>query len=306
MSGYDGYAIQIEIVGCGYNGEGFGVDAGCMRASGGYSLDQLQEADWDYLAYYLNAISQYTGIPLTSTVVWDANHKELSDSEMKNYKGVLGHMHVHGNGKVDPGNIWPDVEAALKRNPSSTYNDACIPGGVSGLVPGGMTLEQAQKFMQAYRDKADPGVSYGEGSQVNISGVDITALNVGCGSNFLNNCPVVPYWFVNTYTSQKVTTYTDGSQMAQYIIDNVPGATYSNVPKVYSVFSKLHGSPPYVSSGHTGIVLGIDVARDKIIVGEAGCGVWSDTWPGAHEEPLSEFTTSEYYYAALDSILVGL
>lgn len=306
VSTYDGYAIQIEIVGCGYNGEGFGVDGGCMRASGGYSLDQLQPEDWDYLAYYLNAISQYTGVPLTSSVVWDKTHKELSDAEMRSYKGVLGHMHVPGNGKVDPGNIWPDVEAALKRNPSSTYNNACIPGGISGLVAGGMTLEQAQKFMQAYRDKADPGVSYSEGSQVNISGVDITALNVGCGSNFLNNCPVVPYWFVNTYTSQKVTTYTDGSQMAQYIVDNVPGATYSNVPKVYSVFSKLHGSPPYVSSGHTGIVLGIDVPRDIIIVGEAGCGVWSSTWPGAHEESLSAFTTSEYYYAALDSILVGI
>ncbi len=306
VSTYDGYAIQIEIVGCGYNGEGFGVDEGCMRASGGYSLDQLQPGDWDYLAYYLNAISQYTGVPLTSSVVWDKTHKELSDAEMKSYKGVLGHMHVHGNGKVDPGNIWPDVEAALKRNPSSTYNEACIPGAVSGLVAGGMNLEQAQAFMQKYRDKADPNVFYSEGSMVNISGADIRALNVGCGTNFLNNCPVVPYWFINTYTSQEVHTYTDGSQMAQYVVDNVPGATYSNVPKVYSVFSKLHGSPPYVDSGHTGIVLGIDVARDKIIVGEAGCGVWSSTWPGAHEESLSAFTTSEYYYAALDSILVGL
>lgn len=310
VSTYDGYAIQIEIVGCGYNGEGFGVDAGCMRASGGYSLDQLQDADWDYLAYYLNAISQYTGIPLTSSVVWDKTHRELSDAEMKSYKGVLGHMHVPGNGKVDPGNIWPDVEAALKRNPSSTYNDACIPSGATGLVSGGMTLEQAKKFMQQYYDMADPSIHYS--GTVTIGNTTI-ATKSACSygenwggqrnnHNFLNNCPIVPYWFVNAFTSQKLTEIDNGGSMAETVARLIDGVTLSDTPKVYSVFSRRGGD-----YGHTGVVLGIDVAKDVIIVGEAGCNYWIENdWPGAHSYSLSQYSSSEYVYAVLDTILVGV
>lgn len=299
---WDRYAIQIEIVGCGNRSPGSGVDERCMKADGAYTLDQLQPEDWDYLAYYLNAISKYTGIPLTSTVDWTGNH-ELSAAEMTTYKGVMGHMNVEGNGKVDPGNIWPDVEAALKRNPSSTYNDACIP---SGAVSGGLTLEQAKKFMQVYRKIQDEYAGYKTGY---VSEWDLWATN--CAGGGLANCVAVSQYFVNRYTSSYrenhfLNTCSGGRTVECFLVDSAGTNSFTDgghTPKVYAIFSGPPSSTRTGARTHTGVVLGIDEPNNKIIIGEAGC---SDTdpssrdWTGAFEYPLDEFSTEYYVYAYTD------
>ena len=99
--------IQIEIVGF------------STPSSDGYKsewdLKKFSDEDWDYLAKVLLAISEETGIPLTSSVSWTDGAERLGDEEFTNYKGVIGHMHVPGNDHTDPGNIWQYVEDAIER-----------------------------------------------------------------------------------------------------------------------------------------------------------------------------------------------
>ena len=113
--------IQIEIVGFSTpSSAGFSEDA---------YLQNFSDEDWDYLAKVLRAISEETGISLTSSVNWADGTKRLSDQEFVEYKGVLGHMHVPDNDHTDPGDIWKYVDAAVKRQGGSSF---CATGGGNG------------------------------------------------------------------------------------------------------------------------------------------------------------------------------
>ena len=99
--------IQFEIVG--YSDteeEGYSSEA---------DLQNYSDEDWEYLAKVMIAIHEETGIPLTSSVDWANGNNELSPEEFKSYEGVLGHMHTPGNEKIDPGDIWKFVSAAIDR-----------------------------------------------------------------------------------------------------------------------------------------------------------------------------------------------
>ena len=124
----DTTSIQIEIVGFGDPSEG--------GYQSNYDLHNFSDAEWDYLAVLLGAISEHYGIPLTTPVGWNvtsvsdqSNRIPLSrQSEFDAMTGIVGHMHSPGNSNgaggwlgddhTDPGNIWPMVEAAIARNPS--------------------------------------------------------------------------------------------------------------------------------------------------------------------------------------------
>ncbi len=102
--------IQIEIM-------GYSNYDQSKKSSEWYLPDEqkFKDEDWDYLAKLLSAISAETGIPLESSVDWESP-KRLSADDFKAYKGLLGHMHTPAdNDHVDPGGIWPRVEAAIKR-----------------------------------------------------------------------------------------------------------------------------------------------------------------------------------------------
>ena len=75
-----------------------------------------------------------------------------------------------------------------------------------------------------------------------------------------------------------------------------------NTPRAYAIFSCTACSSS--GYGHTGVVLGVDEANDKIIIGEAGCGSSID-YIGAKERSLTEFMNGDYTYVYLDSILKG-
>lgn len=99
--------IQFEIVGFNDIGDG-------KHAAEDY-IQNYSDEDWEYLAKVMIAIHEETGIPLTSSVDWAHGNNELSPEEFKNYEGVLGHMHTPGNEKIDPGDIWKFVSAAIER-----------------------------------------------------------------------------------------------------------------------------------------------------------------------------------------------
>ena len=110
--------IQIEIVGF--------SDAKSAGYDPAYDVNKFTDADWDYLATLLRAISEQTKIPLTSSVGW-GSAKRLNAKEFTKYEGILGHMHAPGNDHTDPGNIWPYVKAAIERG--GGYDVACSTGG---------------------------------------------------------------------------------------------------------------------------------------------------------------------------------
>ncbi|MDO4528053.1 MAG: glucosaminidase domain-containing protein [bacterium] len=161
----------------------------------------------------------------------------------------------------------------------------------STLKSGGMTLAEAQKFMQSYVAEAAKqlrGDYSFEGAFVSDS---------GCPNGTLNNCSAFTQWFLNRYTtlgpssaniwqgSSAVTNYVSSGQLIY------GGKT----PKPYAVVSM----GPYTGTAdgwpnHTSIVLGIDTAKDEIIIGEAGCS--ASFTPGAYVHSLSEYTNSSSAY----------
>jgi len=186
-------------------------------------------------------------------------------------------------------------------------------GTGGGLVSGGMTAEQAQRFMQAYVDfaKTQPQAKLGRRS-VSYSGKTFDLYFSGCNGGPLSNCSTFVEFFVGAYTSGKQ-AFPSGSQMvSQLLATNSGFIDGGHVPKVYAIFSTPSGTTPCgsVKCGHTGVVLGIDAANDKIIIGEAGCSNSSITtasnYNNKHVYSLRTFSSSSYTYAYTDNILTGM
>ena len=105
---WDKYGIQIEVVGSGEDANGGLTDSR-------FNIYKFTDDQYEYLAKLLIAISNETGIPLTSDLEWDENAPDLSTAELKKYIGVLGHEHIIASGKIDPGKMWKYVVPALER-----------------------------------------------------------------------------------------------------------------------------------------------------------------------------------------------
>ncbi|MBR3248940.1 N-acetylmuramoyl-L-alanine amidase [Candidatus Saccharibacteria bacterium] len=116
--------IQVEIVGF--------SDPTSSGYTSEYDVNNFSEEDWDYLVTLLRAISEKTGVPLTSSVVWGKSAARLSPEAFTNYEGILGHMHAPANDHKDPGNIWQYIDAAIER--SGGYDAACASSGGNGDV----------------------------------------------------------------------------------------------------------------------------------------------------------------------------
>lgn len=179
------------------------------------------------------------------------------------------------------------------------------------LLSGGMTLAQAQSFMEAYARESDKM----EHGTVTFEGVAVE--DVGCPSGSLNNCSAFTKWFLNRYTTLGPASVAllQGSQAVKQNLAMHPQLIDGGkTPRVYAVMS----SGPETGSAdgwpnHTGIVLGIDVERDELIVGEASCvsGKSARNYrPRAQVYSLSQYTNaaSPYgpTYAYTDSVLKGI
>ena len=157
---WDQYAIQIEIV-------GHGGSPNCMSGacSSKYSIYNFTQAEWDYIAKLLIAISNETGIPLQSNLKWDENMSNrtiLTASEMKSYIGVMGHLSVEGSqnahNKTDPGKAWDYLVTAIPNAgysySSSNYSSQCTSFAHSGTcfslpeADGGCTTDNNTYYWQ--------------------------------------------------------------------------------------------------------------------------------------------------------------
>ena len=128
-----------------------------------------------------------------------------------------------------------------------------------GLVSGGMTLEEARAFMYTYYD-------------ADLSSADV--LPALAGPQFIkDNCVAFIAYFLKNYTSIQ-SKGGDGGDIVANLVNGYSDLTYSDTPTVYGVFS-VRNQPGMTSSeaGHTGIILGVDTERGKVIVGQANWGL---------------------------------
>lgn len=296
--------IQIELV-------GFSVPRGDVSQK--FILKNWGDSEWDYIALVLASISEKTGIPLNTNVDWDTKNdiRLKSVESFRNTVGIVGHMHAFDNDHSDPGNIWSQLSAAITRNPvasqfqnGQTYiDDGCLEdtnnsgGGnvdIGQLVDGGFkTVDEAQKgVMNEYRSIKYR--SYGESKEGDAYLSKYHIPRVNCKVSALENCVSFSKWFINRFTNKEVTAIGDGGQVVSNLINNYGFSNGKTEPRPYAIFSTRDGG-----FGHTGVVLGVDKARNKIIIGEAGC--FADfNFTDAKEESLSKFTNGSYTYAYTD------
>ena len=190
-------------------------------------------------------------------------------------------------------NSAADILTLYANGTGASISTAC--GG--SLVAGGMTLEQAKKFMEEYKSNPD------NAKYIGGAGRD-------CAGGPLSNCVSFSVYFINKYTNIKGfgdgTTPGNGSTVATNVIARNPDIGNGHSPQPYAIFSTPSGSEMCgsVKCGHTGIILGVDTARGKVVVGEAACGSGSD-WDTAREYDLSKFDSDSYTYAYTNSLLKG-
>lgn len=164
--------------------------------------------------------------------------------------------------------------------------------GSAGLVAGGLNMDQAKAFMQSY--VSDPQAS-----------TLIGGAGRGCPGGELANCVSFSAYFINKYTNLQGFASGptgNGNEVVGNIAARNPSVQTGTTPKLYAIFSLTgQGSP-----GHTGVILGIDTDRKKVIVGEASCGD-SMAWIASHnnEYDLAQFSSGAYTYAYTDGLLKG-
>jgi len=165
------------------------------------------------------------------------------------------------------------------------------------LAAGGMDLEAAKKFMNEYKSNPSNDQYIGGAAR-------------DCPGGPLSNCTSFSMYFVNKYTNiqgmGKGSSSGNGSTVVANIISRNPNIENGKTPRAYAIFSTPSGSQMCgnVKCGHTGVILGVDTERGKVIVGEAGCGN-AASWDTAREYELSKFNDGSYTYAYTDGLLKG-
>lgn len=184
--------------------------------------------------------------------------------------------------------------------------DVCI----SSVSSGGLTLEQAQALMADY-----------------IYDVNCTDYDIYCTHSSAYgpkaNCVTFVQYFIDRFTS---TTGIAATGNGGWVVSNLTGTDVSSpfglyaasldysskgfvyggfVPKAFAIFSTGHGVSMCdgVKCGHTGVVLGINEAEDKIYIGQAGYDTPLAGYSDVIEYSLSDYTSGEYWFAYTDSIV---
>lgn len=170
-------------------------------------------------------------------------------------------------------------------------------GGRLKAGANGMNLQEAQEFMEAYKNAVR-----------GVSNADLKTLygmtSNSCAGGIAYNCVSFSRYFINMYTNDYITNHiTVGLGNGADIVGSLLSGGYAftdggSTPQVYAIFSTSSGSTMCngKACGHTGVVLGINTNTNTIIIGEAACGA-GESGIKAREEPLSTFMTSSYRYA---------
>lgn len=177
----------------------------------------------------------------------------------------------------------------------STGNNVTTDCGGS-LSAGGMTLEEAITFVNNYKNNPS-----------NVQYIGTAAK--GCNGGPLSNCVSFSMYFINKYTTINGRNQAgNGSLVVANLVKYNPvlNLETGHSPRPYAVFSTASGSQwcGSVKCGHTGVILGVDTERGKVIVGEAGCSNPA-SWDTAREYDLSKFDSHNYTYLYTDGFLKG-
>jgi hypothetical protein len=166
--------------------------------------------------------------------------------------------------------------------------DGCVIG------EGGLNMDQAKKFMDIYKNSPDTESYIGKFDHLSGSP------GSGCVGGRKANCTSFSAYFMAKYTSL---TYGggNGSDVVRNTLNRNPSGSTGTIPRPFSVFSVASGSTMCgnVKCGHTGVVLGVDIAKNQIIIGEAGCGMGLD-WTDARVKPLDKWSDGSYTYFYTD------
>lgn len=173
-----------------------------------------------------------------------------------------------------------------------TVSSPCGNLNSQGLVIGGMTLEQAQAYMNNYKTIAKSNSS----SLISEYKINVTS----CAGGSFYNCVAFSQYFIAVNTSTgPAGGLPDGKNVVGRLIDNGLATNGGNTPKPYAIFSRQSGGKGH---GHTGVVLG--VTDTDIIIGEADC-YGGENGIKAKTIPLEKATSSDYTYAYLNNLTIG-
>ena len=159
----------------------------------------------------------------------------------------------------------------------------------------GMNLAEAVAFMDSYKNNPDNAQYIGEAGST-------------CNGGPLSNCVSFSVYFANKFTTIKDMGKGFlpgmGGTVVKTILSRNPSVESGNDARVDAIFSTTKGSQNCgnIKCGHTGVILGVDVARGKVIVGEAGCAA-PGRWDTAREYDLEKFNSGSYTYAYTNNIL---
>lgn len=166
--------------------------------------------------------------------------------------------------------------------------------GTSTISSGGLTLEQARRLIDDYIDN----VKCSDYGGIGCMG--------GCGTTPLptkNNCVTFVKYFLQRFSDfPPGQTTGHGGNVVRNLTTTFAsyGFTYGgNTPRPFSIFSISGGE-----YGHTGVVLGVDEANSKVVIGQMGCSLTSFDRPwSAKEYDLSTFTSGAYTFAYTDGVI---
>ena len=250
---------------------------------------ELWRSEASLSAHTFGHIEKYSGSASGTTYIIRATHADNSNSGVS-VKGNMSSSSYSGsitnsNGVSTSCNVCDGDEEE---------GDDSSNGSSGSLKDGGMTLSEAKEFVKPYHDTA-MGKYYKEKLAENLTVMFDGALirSDGCPFGIMNNCVAFSQWFVNKYTT--LGPNWNNPSMGYKMVGRLSefGFSTGTEPQPYAIFS--HNSP-----NHTGVVLGVDKSRKKIIVGEASCSLGRDKlWyePHAIEVSFSQAKSEGWTYA---------
>lgn len=180
-----------------------------------------------------------------------------------------------------------------------------------GISSGGLTFEQAKALMNDYTSHPDYCGTYGLYCDHRSSGGPLA------------NCVTFVQYFIKRFTSATIGNLGHGG----WVVSSLTGQTVhvgkytyrSNVnyssqgftyggfePRPFAIFSNTE-STVYdngVPCGHTGVVLGIDQANNKIYIGQTGYGTsLNSPFVTTIAYDLDKYTNGKHWYAYTDGIV---
>jgi len=203
----------------------------------------------------------------------------FSDAEANNGEGspyVMNKADRKRDPSANPSNTWGQIKqdsGSISYPANNDYGAYVVYASLAGIelgggcnnggiISGGMTLEQAQAFAETYTNSSD-SVDY------------IGGASTGCAGGALSNCVSFSAYFVNKYTSLDVLRKGLRTGNGNEVVGNMSLRNSSievgSIPRPYSVFSRYNFGGQYQSAGHTGVVVGVDIENDKMIIVEASC-----------------------------------